>query len=50
MSKPYMDGKKELPPLIEPEDVELMKANPALVEELPLFREYLAKNLKKRGL
>ena len=50
MSKPYMDGKTELPPLIEPEDVELMKANPELVEELPLFREYLAKNLKKRGL
>ena len=50
MSKPYMDGKKELPPLIEPEDVELMKSNPELVEELPLFREYLSKQLKKRGL
>lgn len=50
LSSPFKDGGKELPPLLEPTDVELMKANPQLVEELPMFREYLAKNLKKRGL
>lgn len=50
MSKPYNDGGQTLPPLVDQQDVELMKANPELVEELPLFREYLAKQLKKRGL
>jgi hypothetical protein len=50
LSTPFKDGKKELAPVLEPADVELMKANPQLVEELPMFREYLAKNLKKRGL
>jgi hypothetical protein len=50
LSAPYKDGKNELSPVLEPADVELMKANPQLVEELPMFREYLAKNLKKRGM
>ncbi len=51
LSSPYkQSGKVTTEPVITPQDAELLRQHPEMIEDLDTFRVYLNKKLKERGL
>lgn len=50
LSSPYKQGGTTTEPVITPQDAELLRQHPEMIEDLDTFRVYLNKKLKERGL
>ena len=50
LASPYGAGKSTTEPVITPQDAELLRQHPEMIEDLETFRVYLNKKLKQRGL
>jgi len=50
LASPYKSGKSMTTPVITPQDAELLRQHPEMIEDLETFRVYLNKKLKQRGL